>query len=314
MPKLWMNLPRTRGLLRVVVPWYSGSRCARQRCTLAIAREIPDSFELALAEVQADHGALSPHLSMSRARQQHEHYIKTLRSLVPVLALPALIDAPDCCFVEDTIVAIGDQALITRMGHPTRHSESSSIKSLILQFGMQVYDMSAMSDSATCDGGDILYTERHLFIGLSDRTNQEGAELVAATFSALQSVIVPPIGTTTRGKVAENPQSHLHLKSAVTHMNPDALLVPTGPMGDHLCAATGTAERAYKVYRIPDLLTCNVVSCNGTIIGQDTPCVKSRRALEEATAEQNMDLVYVDTSELAKKDAALTCCSILLSI
>jgi dimethylargininase len=307
-------LRTSRPLLRVVVPRYSGSRCVRQRCTLAIAREIPDSFELALAEVQADHAGSSTPLSMSRARQQHEHYIQTLRSLVPVLALPALIDAPDCCFVEDTVVAIGDRALITRMGHPTRHCESSSIKSLILQLGMQAYDMSAMSDSATCDGGDILYTGRHLFIGISDRTNQEGAELVAATFSDLHSVIVPPIGTTTRGKVAENPQSHLHLKSAVTHLNPDALLVPTGTMGDNLCAAMGTSERAYKVYRVPDLLTCNAVSCNGTIIGQDTSCVKSRIALEEAAAEQNMNLVYVDTSELAKKDAALTCCSVLLSI
>jgi N-dimethylarginine dimethylaminohydrolase len=85
-------------------------------------------------------------------------------------------------------------------------------------------------------------------------------------------------------------------------------------MGDNLCAAMGTAERSYKFYRVPDLLTCNVVSCNGTIIGQDTPCLESRRALEEAAAEQNLDLLYVDTSELAKKDAALTCCSVLLSI
>jgi dimethylargininase len=103
----------------------------------------------------------------------------------------------------------------------------------------------------------------------------------------------------------------LHLKSAVTQMDEHSLLIPTGKAGDQLLAAMQATARGYNVYRLPNMLSCNVIACNGVIFAQDnTSCVQSRRTLEKAVLERSMDLMFVDTSELAKKDAALTCCSI----
>lgn len=38
--------------------------------------------------------------------------------------------------------------------------------------------MDEIDPQATLDGGDVLYTGEHLFVGLSHRTNQRGADVL----------------------------------------------------------------------------------------------------------------------------------------
>lgn len=134
------------------------------------------------------------------------------------MCLPSIEHHPDCVFVEDTVVAIDNTAVICRLGHTSRMGEVDSVKEVLEQLGMEVIDMrnesSNNSDSSTnnneevacCDGGDVLYTGRHLFVGLSDRTNKRGFELLRRVFgNKVDVVVVPPI---IQGKDV------LHLKSA----------------------------------------------------------------------------------------------------
>jgi len=268
---------------------------------MAIARDLPDSFQDAVAEHATTTSTDEP-LSMERARQQHANYVAALRHILPVLCLPALESHPDCCFVEDTVVAIDNRAVITRMGHPSREGEVDSIKIVLQQLGMDVVDMRHHSQTATCDGGDVLFTGRHLFVGLSNRTNGDGACVLSEAFGGVETIVVPP--TIQGGEV-------LHLKSAVTHVDECTLVAPTGEAGDQVLRAE--ADRlGYKTIRLPDVLACNLVSCNGKLLVQDTECSESRETLKKAAQERHLDLVRVDSSELAKKDAALTCCSVLL--
>ena len=134
------------------------------------------------------------------------------------MCLPAIEHHPDCVFVEDTVVAIDNTAVICRLGHTTRMGEVDSMKEVLEQLGMEVIDMrnetSNNGDSSTnnneevafCDGGDVLYTGSHLFVGLSDRTNKHGFELLRRVFgNKVEVVAVPPV---IQGKEV------LHLKSA----------------------------------------------------------------------------------------------------
>ena len=106
----------------------------------------------------------------------------------------------------------------------------------------------------------------------------------------------------------------LHLKSAVTHLDATTLVAPTAPWSNQLLRNLQAAVLGYDVIRIPDVLACNVVTLpdgQGLLL-QDTPCSESRALLQRTAEEQRLPYQWVDTSELAKKDAALTCCSILL--
>ena len=281
----------------------------RRWYSLALARDISDSFVEALQTTQAANSAdhsHAPPLDLELARRQHDEYVQALRGVVPVLTLPAVPHHPDGCFVEDTVVARGRVAVVMRLGHVRRRGEVDSIKAILqTQLGMNVVDMRDGDEWATCDGGDVLDTGRHLFVGLSGRTNDRGANVLESVFGHDVEFVRVPM-----------PEHQvLHLKSAVTHINRTTLLAPVGAAGDWILAAMKATERGYRIYRLPDVLSCNVVTCNGVVLAQDTTCQISRQILEEAVSyNSELSLKYISTSELAKKDAALTCCSILLDI
>lgn len=267
---------------------------------MAITRDVSPSLANALTmSLQQEEP-----ISLELAERQHADYVLCLKRLLPaVKELPALLEFPDCCFVEDTVVAINDTALVMNMGHESRRGEVESIACVLNKLpGInRVVDMKSLNETATCDGGDVLFTGRHVFVGLSDRTNKEGVEVLRNVFTKYEVVPVPVVGA-------------LHLKSLVTHMDSYTLVAPTGALGDGLLQEMQAAKRGYEVIRLPNLLACNVVAVNGTIIAQDVACKDSKRKLREAAEESNLRIEFVDTSELAKVDAALTCCSVLLDV
>lgn len=281
----------------------------RHYYTFAISRELPDSFTDALS-AHHDDTSTAP-VSIKVAREQHTQYLKTLREHVPTLCLPKLEGHPDSVFVEDTVVAVGKRAVITNPGHPTRRGEVESIRNVLLQLGMDVLDMKPKHEHTgvedpICDGGDVLYTGRHMFVGMSHRTNQAAVSVLLDAFQGIVEII--PVPAVVQGT------NVLHLKSAATHIDENTLLVPEGDIGDTLLQLLDAEKRGYTAIRIPDILACNAVAVNNHILACDTPCQRSRKSLVQAANDRNLGLSFVNASELAKKDAALTCCSVLLSL
>ena len=102
-------------------------------------------------------------------------------------------------------MAVGDSAVICCLGHESRRGEVDEMKAILCQLGMNVVDMRNAND-AYCDGGDVLYTGRHLFVGMSERTNEQGFRWLKQVFGEkVEVVVVPPV---IQGKDV------LHLKSA----------------------------------------------------------------------------------------------------
>ena len=266
---------------------------------MALSRQVPKSFANAITKY-AD--GVEP-ISVIKAQAQWDHYIQTLRKFVPTLTLPPLDDHADSVFVEDTVVAIGNKAVITQPGHPSRQGEVDTIKDVLLRLGYQVVDMRDFGLTALCDGGDVLYTGRHLFVGLSERTNAEAVHVLETALG--REVIAVPL---------QGDEQALHLKSIVTHMDESTLLAPIGRVGDQVLEAMNAQSNGYTSIRLPNMLACNVVAVNGGIIAQDTGCPESKSLLAHAAKERQLDIEFVSQSEFAKCDGALTCCSILLQI
>eukprot|EP00934_Nitzschia_sp_Nitz4_P007921 Nitzschia sp. Nitz4//scaffold156_size52432//11111//12010//NITZ4_006822-RA/size52432-processed-gene-0.16-mRNA-1//1//CDS//3329537400//7911//frame0 len=264
--------------------------------TLAIARQVGGSLDKALTHFTSIKDPIDPVL----ANKQHEHYLETLRHFVPTLCLPALENHADGHFVEDTVVAIGGKAVLTKPGHPSRQGEVETIADVLSQLGYDLVDMRDHPD-ALCDGGDVMYTTRHLFVGLSSRTNQSAIDFLSEAFGVPATGV--PMG-----------DSALHLKSIVSHLDPHTILAPTGPVGDQMLSDMNVSELGYDAVRLPSMLACNVVSVNGGVLAQDGGCAESRSLLSKAAEYRNLKLEWADASEFAKIDGALTCCSVLLQI
>jgi dimethylargininase len=310
----------------VFLPSSNNSNIQRKQYTTALTRKVPSSMNDALSM-----SAPPIPIHIPKATSQHEQYVRTLREKVgsnsglsTIIEIDADDSYPDCVFIEDTAVVISDVAVITNIGAKSRRGEVDAVKDVLTNLGIKVHDMRVNDgnveddiNAATLDGGDVLhpvsykYNDRgeqlkkggkHLFVGMSSRTNLKGVEYL---IDAFPDVEVVPVDI---GKI----NAALHLKSIVTHIDENTLLLPEGSLGDEVASAMDVKGRGYNVIRLKDLSSCNVVSVNGHVLAQPVKCKETKDILEREVKDRGMELSWVDASEFAKVDGALTCKSILL--
>eukprot|EP00547_Thalassionema_nitzschioides_P003292 CAMPEP_0194223630 /NCGR_PEP_ID=MMETSP0156-20130528/35611_1 /TAXON_ID=33649 /ORGANISM="Thalassionema nitzschioides, Strain L26-B" /LENGTH=190 /DNA_ID=CAMNT_0038954849 /DNA_START=337 /DNA_END=909 /DNA_ORIENTATION=+ len=190
---------------------------------------------------------------------------------------------------------------MTNPGHDSRCGEVTSMGDIVQQLGMRVVDMKQEDPKATLDGGDVLNTGRHMYVGLSNRTNSEGFRVLEKAFGEYTKVIPVQLSSS----------SVLHLKSVVTHLDDETLLVP---VGQEEILTNMLDSGGYECIKFPDKRLANVVVVNGHVLAQEIACEESKNILEVACQERSLRLHWLDMSELAKVDGALTCCSVLLDI
>uniref|UniRef100_A0A7S4ILB4 Dimethylargininase n=1 Tax=Odontella aurita TaxID=265563 RepID=A0A7S4ILB4_9STRA len=316
-------------------------RSFRRSYTCAITRGIPNTFGDALSS-KSDAAVT---ISVPKAKEEHAEYVSFMRKVLPTIHLPASDEFPDCPFVEDGAVVIGNQALITKIGAKTREGEVDAIRTALTQLGLDITDMNEECEggiggsNATVDGGDVLFPVtsfgivglqtdvgdtsnnveagrsptvskgRHLFVGISGRTNMEGTKVLEKVFGGSNSIEIVPVPIPT---IEES--GALHLKSIVTHIDESTLLSPKGELGDQVLAAMGAKRRGYTAIRLPDISACNVVAINGYVIATPTECVESQEVFEREMKRRNLNIKYITNIEYAKCDGAMTCRSILLDI
>ncbi|HUQ41864.1 MAG TPA: arginine deiminase-related protein, partial [Candidatus Limnocylindrales bacterium] len=170
---------------------------------IAITREVPSTV---------DRGLVTYHerqpIDLARARAQHHQYCRALADLgCEVITLPADDAHPDSVFVEDTAIVFDDLAVITRPGAESRRGETRAIAEALAPYRRLVH----IEAPATIDGGDVLVLDDLIFVGMSTRTNDEA-------LAQLRSL-------TGRTVVCVDLHGALHLKSAVTRVAPETLLV-----------------------------------------------------------------------------------------
>jgi len=134
--------------------------------TRAILRRPGDDFAAGITT--SGLGAPDPALMLA----QHAAYAATLRALgLAIDVLDPLPGFPDAYFVEDAAVIVPEVAVITRPGAPARREETEPIVPVLARHR----EIARLAAPATLDGGDVLVVDRDVFVGLSARTNVEGA-------------------------------------------------------------------------------------------------------------------------------------------
>ena len=147
-----------------------------------------------------------------KAREQHRSYIAALEGCgLEVTVLDADERYPDSAFVEDTAVVTNLCAIVTNPGVAERKGEVHEVeKALAGLYG----DVEHITDPGTVDGGDVLQVGDHFYVGLSRRTNRDGAEQL--------SVILHGYGF---GVSFVELRRFLHLKTGVAYLGGDDLVV-----------------------------------------------------------------------------------------
>ena len=220
------------------------------------------------------------------ALRQHAAYVRALQQCgLEVTVLPS-DDLPDSVFVEDTAICMPGRAILTRPGAESRRAEVESIAAIFSEHFRKVHSIIA---PATIDGGDVLETERGMYIGASARTNREGILQCGHVFQQCHRTCTP----------VEFPE-FLHLKSGVSYLGNNVLLVT--PSFRDL-----PEFRAFKkIVTLPEeQYSANAIAVNGRVlVAAGFP--DTRNKLEAA----GFDCVVLEMSEFEKKDGGLSCLSL----
>lgn len=239
----------------------------------------------AVGGLRADCG---PDPEFAQLVAEHTGYVAALRSAgIAVTILEPLDAFPDALFVEDPALVFAEGlAVLLNPGAPSRAGEVDQIAPVLAEHFGQVESVT----QGHADGGDVLIMPGRAFIGLSARTDQAGAENLAAILEAsglATTIVTPPAGV-------------LHLKTACSQIDEETVLATSA-------IAQCGVFRNYRVIEVPqdEAAGANVLRLSDRVLmGNGFPRIA---ALLDGHGVRPVPL---QTNAIAMIDAGLTCMSL----
>ena len=128
----------------------------------------------------------SVEIDVTLAKAQHRQYCSILKeSSIEVIALPPLEDFPDSVFMQDPALLGPRNAVILRFGETRRRGEERALVDSLKE-SVGIGKLSWIAEPGTLEGGDIVVTEKSLFVGESIRTNAPGIHQLAQILKHLK--------------------------------------------------------------------------------------------------------------------------------
>ena len=220
----------------------------------------------------------------------HEHraYVECLTGLgLAVEELPASEAFPDAVFVEDPALTFAEGAIILKPGAPSRAGEADLIAPALERAFERVL---RLSGQGCADGGDVLVLPDKVLIGLSARTNAEGALELITLLAQLGRV----------GEIAETPGGVLHFKTGCSLIDEESVFA-LPQMVD------SAAFAGLRVIPVPagEHGAANKVRVRGAaLVAAHYP--KSREIIEAL----GVTTIALDVRQIGLIDAGLSCMSL----
>ena len=203
--------------------------------------------------------------------------------------LDADLDHPDSTFVEDTAVLTARSAILTRPGARSREGEVAAMRPALRSFFPAMLEIEA---PGTLDGGDICEADDRFFLGLSQRTNEEGARQLAAHLAreGYTSAVIDVRGMS----------SILHLKSGISYIGENTLVVME-EMADH------ELFEGYELIRVTEQesYAANCVRVNERVL-----VAAGYPMLTAELKARGFHPLELEMSEFQKMDGGLSCLSL----
>lgn len=219
--------------------------------------------------------------------KQHNAYIEALKKCgVSVEVLPANEEFPDSTFVEDTAVIVPEFAVISNPGADSRNGEIINMNETLKKFYQEFRYIEA---PGTLDGGDVLQIDKNFYIGISDRTNEEGAmQLKVILEAAGYSATIVPL------------KEFFHLKTGISFLG-NNLIVAAGEFVDH----PDFEDYDKIIVNAEDEYSANLIRVNDYVI-----IPKGYDRTTQQINDAGYKTIELEMSEFQKHDGGLSCLSL----
>ncbi len=250
----------------------------------ALVRGVPNTYDRCIRPHECKNT-----INVDLAKVQHARYCDILEQLgLTLIRIDPDEGFPDCCFVEDTAIIVGDNAVISNMGSKSRTGEEIEVKSTLSQY-KNIYEI---NPPGVIDGGDALRINDKIYIGLSERTNHFAIQQLS-TFISDGGYQIIPVET----------RHILHLKSACTYIGNDYVVTSNGHFDEKIFSE-------YHRIIVPEkeAYSANCLSVNGKVLIQKG-YPNTKRLIEN----EGFETVEIEVSEFRKGGGSLTCLSVIFA-
>jgi len=223
-------------------------------------------------------------VDVQKAREQHQEYCRILTDLgLDIIELPVRNEFPDSCFVEDNAVVHQNKALITRMGEISRRGEESDVEEELGKY----LSVKRAVEPATIEGGDVIHLPDRLICGITQRSNEYGAEQLKEWLEVRVDTITNP--------------DIVHLKSYMKYLGKETMIT------------TKKYEKHHLLKRLNLLIVPKEESYSVNCLAVGDSVVMSDRFhnAHEIVRSAGFEVIVLNVSEFEKCQASLTCLSIL---
>ena len=188
--------------------------------------------------------------------------------------------------MEDCAIVLDEVAIITHPGAESRRKEVEGIAEVLESHRKLFY----IQSPGILDGGDVLVIEKNIWVGLSNRSNSNAVEQLKE--------ITSPFGYSVKGiKVTDC----LHLKSAVTHIGGNSVLLNPNWIDASI----------FDKFDIVETHPSESNASNALVINDTVLFPKSYPKTAQILIDKGYKIIQVDNTEVIKAEGALTCCSII---
>lgn len=222
-----------------------------------------------------------------KALIQHDRYIEVLKECsLNVKVLEADSRFPDSTFIEDVALCTPECAVITNPGAASRNGETACMFDILAGYYKNIERITA---PGTLDAGDVMMAGKHFYIGISERTNNQGAEQLIAILNkyGMNGTKIPL-------------KEMLHLKTGLSYLENNNLLIygeyVINPEFEKFNRIIIDKEEAYSA---------NSLWINGNVL-VPAGYPNTKKKIENA----GYKVIEVDTSEFRKLDGGLSCLSL----
>lgn len=233
-------------------------------------------------------------LHIELAMEQHKNFVKTLeKNGVEVILLPPQEKYPEQVFTRDIGFTLGQTTFVAEMAHDVRIGEENVLKEWLEEQEISYYNL--IGDMI--EGGDVLINRNKIYVGLSNRTNQQAIDHLQKLLHEYEVITIPFT------------EKYLHLDCVFNVISPnEALFYPKAfdkkeidILQNHFDLIEVNEEEQFT-------LGTNVLSIGDKKIFS----LPVNREVNQQLRIRGYEVIEVDITEIIKSGGSFRCCTMPL--
>lgn len=233
-------------------------------------------------------------IHIKKAMEQHKQFVETLQEHgVDVILLPTQDKYHEQVFTRDIGFTLGQTIFVAEMASDVRKGEEDVLKEWLEQEEISYYNL--IGDHI--EGGDVIIDRNTIYIGLSNRTNQQSIDHMQSLISDFEVIGVP------------FKEKYLHLDCVFNILSPDlALFFPEAFTEKE----KSILDSRYELIEVSNeeqfTLGTNVLSIgNKKIIS-----LPVNKGVNAQLRSRGFEVIEVDITEIIKSGGSFRCCTLPL--